>query len=241
MNEEKDLFVLSEGFRQIYEDSDIRYQAEAMFEKNGNLKEVEEFCKKHALAKRAKALLAKSRINKRFSLRTFETFNTYNEITKQAKAAALDYAENIESHIKTGKNLIIAGSNCVGTGKTHLACAVAQKVMTLGFPAQFINVCSLISEIKTKEKFDVSKFCNIELLIIDDLGKENGTEWVCETIYSIINRRYEQMLPTVITTEKTIETMTEHYGDKGKAILSRMSEDFRFIELKGEDYRKRRE
>lgn len=237
--EEQDLFVLSENFRQICDEADIRYKAEEMFQKNGNLKEVDDFCKKHVLAKRAQVLLKKSQINKRFSMRTFDTFVAYNQITEKAKKVALEYAKNIEQHLKTGKNLIIVGSTCVGTGKTHLACAVAQEVMGLGVPAQFINVCSMLSEIR--ENFDVDKFSKIELLIIDDFGKEKSTDWVCEVVYSIINKRYEQMLPTVITTEKFMSNMTEHYGERGKAILSRISEDFSLIELKGEDYRKRRD
>ncbi|MBR1625557.1 MAG: ATP-binding protein [Bacteroidales bacterium] len=239
MNEDKDLFVISEYFRQIYENYEIKTEAERIFAETGDVEKVNEYCKKYVLKQRADKYLAKSMIDKRFKTRTFDTFKPYNEITKKAKAAAIDYAENIHDHLNTGKNLIIAGSGCVGTGKTHLACAVAQRVMELGVPAKFINVVSMISEIK--ENFSVKNFTDIELLIIDDLGKENGTDWVKETVYSIINKRYEKMLPTVITTEKTIEAMTSHYEDKGKAILSRICESFRFIELNGEDYRRRRE
>ena len=96
----------------------------------------------------------------------------------------------------------------------------------------------MIAEIK--ENFDISSFTDVELLIIDDLGKEKGTEWVCETVYGIINKRYEQMKPTIITTEKPMAAMTSHYEGKGKAILSRISEDFFLIRLNGKDYRQRR-
>ena len=239
MNEDKDLFVISEYFRHIYENDEARAEAEQIFAKTGDVEKVDEYCKKYVLKQRAEKYLSESRIDKRFKTRTFETFKVYNEKTKQAKAAALDYANHIHENLESGKNLIIAGSGCVGTGKTHLACAVAQKVMENGVPAKFINVVSMISEIK--ESFSVKKFTDIELLIIDDFGKENSTDWVKETVYSIINKRYEKMLPTVITTEGTIEAMTSHYENKGKAILSRICEDFRFIELNGEDYRKRRE
>lgn len=238
MNEEKDLFVMSEYFRMISDNWEARSEAEKIFEETDDIKKVDEFCKKIVLSKKAKILLEKSRIDKRFSLRTFDNFKGYDPITIKAKTIAQDYVKNIEQYLDNGKNLIIEGAGKVGTGKTHLACSVAQGVMQKGIPAQFINVVSMIAEIK--ENFDISKFADVELLIIDDLGKEKGTEWVCETIYGIINKRYEQMKPTVITTEKPMSEMTLHYEDKGKAILSRISEDFFLIRLNGEDYRQRR-
>jgi len=237
MNEERDLFVMSENFRAICEDYEIRSQAEKIFEETDDIKKVDDYCKKFVLSKRAKILLEKSRIDKRFCLRTFDNFKGYDPITIKAKTKALDYVKHIEEYLETGKNLVIEGSGKVGTGKTHLACAVAQGVMQKGIPAQFINVVSMIAEIK--ENFDISKFVDVELLIIDDLGKEKGTEWVCETIYGIINKRYEQMKPTIITTEKRMSEMTSHYEEKGRAILSRISEDFSLIQLNGEDYRKK--
>lgn len=238
MNEEKDLFLMSENFRLVYEDNDIRMEAERIFKETDDIKQVDDYCKKIVLQRRAKVLLNKSRIDKRFCLRTFENFNAYDPITKEAKAKALDYANNIEKYLETGTNLIIEGAGKVGTGKTHLACAIAQAVMQKGIPAKFINVVSMIAEIK--ESFQINNFTDVELLIIDDLGKEKGTEWVCETVYDIINKRYEQMKPTIITTEKPMAAMTSHYDEKGKAILSRISEDFFLIRLNGSDYRQRR-
>lgn len=238
MNEEKDLFCLSENFRLISENYDIKTEAEKLFEKTNDLKKVDDFCKKFVLKQKAERLLKHSKIDKRFSLRTFENFKEYNDITRVAKKKAIDYAEHIEQYLDTGTNLIIEGAGKVGTGKTHLACAVAQEVMNRGIPAKFINVISMISEIK--ENFDVSKYIDIELLIIDDLGKEKSTDWVCENIYAIINKRYEQMKPTVITTEQPMSAMTSHYGEKGRAILSRISEDFCLIRLNCDDYRLRR-
>lgn len=238
MNEEKDLFVMSENYRLISDDWNIRQEADKLFEKTNDIEAVDNYCKKIVLKNRAKILLEKSRIDKRFCLRTFENFNAYDHITTTAKTKALNYANNIEKYLETGTNLIIEGAGKVGTGKTHLACAIAQAVMQKGIPAKFINVVSLIAEIK--ESFQIKNFTDVEVLIIDDLGKEKGTEWVCETVYGIINKRYEQMKPTIITTEKPMAAMTSHYDDKGKAILSRISEDFYLIRLNGNDYRQRR-
>lgn len=236
MNEKIDLWCALDSFRYISDDE--QREAQELFEKTDDLKQVDEFCKNILLKRKAKVLLENSKIDKRFTLRTFENFKAHNQITKQAKEKAIDYAQNIRQHLNKGTNLIIEGAYCVGTGKTHLACAIAQQVMQDGIPAKFINVISMIAEIK--ENFDITKYTDIELLIIDDLGKEKGTDWVCETIYAIINKRYEQMKPTVITTEKSMHDMAKNYGDKGKAIISRISEDFYLIRLNGDDYRLKR-
>lgn len=233
-----DLFVESDYFRQICDNYELRTQAEEVFNKTQSVAEVDNFCKKIILKQRAEKLLQQSKIDKRFSLRTFENFKAYNSVTKVAKERALDYTEKIEEYLESGTNLIIEGAGCVGTGKTHLACAIAQAVMHKGIPARFVNVVSMITEIK--ESFDIKKYTDVELLIIDDLGKEKGTDWVCETIYGIINKRYEQMKPTIITIETPMSQLGKNYGEKSKAILSRISEDFCLIRLNTDDYRFKR-
>lgn len=241
MSKEKkqvDLFVELQSYRSIYENLKVRNEADDIFENTNDLKAVDAFCKAIIKKPIIEKLLNQSKINKRFQLCTFESYKTNEEFQKTAKNKALEYAENISEILKTGTNLFLVGCGCVGTGKTHLACAIAHKVIEQNIPAKFINVTSMIAEIKGK--FDISEFVNVDLLIIDDLGKENGTNWVCETIYSIINQRYEAMKPTVITTEGNMSSLKENYGEKGKAIISRLIQDFYLIDLSGDDYRQKR-
>lgn len=234
-----DLFVELQSYRSIYENFSVRNDADELFEKTKDIKKVDAFCKAILKKPLIDKLLKQSKINKRFQLCTFDAYQTNEEFQKTAKDKAFEYAENINEILKTGTNLFLVGGGCVGTGKTHLACAIAHKVIEQNIPAKFINVTSMIAEIK--EKFDISEFINVDLLIIDDLGKENGTNWVCETIYSIINQRYEAMKPTVITTEGNIASLKENYGEKGKAIISRLIQDFYLINLSGNDYRQKRD
>jgi DNA replication protein DnaC len=67
-----------------------------------------------------------------------------------------------------------------------------------------------------KETFDISEYIEVEALIIDDLGKEKSTPWVCEQIYAIINARYEKMKPTIITIETDITSLKNNYDEKVK-------------------------
>ena len=78
-------------------------------------------------------------------------------------------------------------------------------------------------------------------LTIDDLGKERGTEWVCEQIYAILNARYLAEKPTIITTENSIEDLKNNYSENGKAILSRLKENFISVAMIGQDYRTNKE
>ncbi len=171
----------------------------------------------------------------------FNNFKTFDEITKSAKQSAVDYAENIYAHLAFGTNLVIEGLGKVGTGKTHLACAIAHYAIEHGVPTKFINVVSMISELK--ERMSIPKYIrtytDTDLLIIDDIGKEKNSEWVCQTIYQIINIRYETQKPTIITTENSMKNMTTHYKEKGKAIQSRIEENYILITLNGDDFRQK--
>jgi len=85
-------------------------------------------------------------------------------------------------------------------------------------------------------------FKNVDLLIIDDLGKEPATEWVISTLYGIVNERYERELPTIITTNYADEELARRLsrnGDTttGEAILSRLHEMCDGVEMWFDDYR----
>ncbi len=217
---------------------EYRQMADDFFEKTNDLVALHEYCQNLLKIPTLQRLLDKSKINKRFQECTFDKYKTTTDAQVKAKQQAIDYARNIKEHFETGTNLIFTGNGCVGTGKTHLACAVAQEVMKQGIPSKFINVTSMISEIK--EKFDITEYLEVDLLVIDDLGKEKGTEWVCEQIYSILNSRYEAKKPTVITTEGSIDDLEYNYGKNGNAIISRLVQKFVLVDLSGSDFRKQR-
>jgi len=94
-----------------------------------------------------------------------------------------------------------------GTGKTHLAAAVAHKRIAQGQPAIFMNVPDLLMHLRrafspTSEVTHDDLFESIRttpMLILDDLGRQRETEWAQEKMYQLINHRYNLRLPTVIT------------------------------------------
>jgi len=111
--------------------------------------------------------------------------------------------------------LILVGPS--GCGKTHLACAIANHRLSLGQPAFYIGVADLLdhlrsafspsSEIAHDELFERVK--NAPLLILDDLTMSATTPWAKGKLEQLLNYRFNVRLPTVITTDVTVENFDE--------------------------------
>jgi DNA replication protein DnaC len=124
-----------------------------------------------------------------------------------ALAAAQAYAE-----APHGTLLLSGGS---GTGKTHLAAAVANLLMVKGQPVFFAFVPDLLDHLRSSygpengltydELFEQVK--NIPVLVLDDLGNHSGTPWAEEKLYQVLNHRYLTGLPTIITTGTAVDRL----------------------------------
>ncbi len=94
-----------------------------------------------------------------------------------------------------------------GCGKTHLAAAIANFAVGMGVPTLFITVPDLLDSLRYAYQDPTATFeerfgrvRNAPLLILDDFGTQNATGWAQEKLFQIINYRYINRLPTVITT-----------------------------------------
>lgn len=160
-----------------------------------------------------------------YSAMTFESFQTEPGTAAQAAVAlteelrfdlnaALEYAENPEGW------LVFTGS--YGTGKTHLAAAIANYRVQRGFPVLFVSVPDLLDHLRASygpespvsydEHFEQVR--TIDLLVLDDLGTQNTTPWAAEKLYQLLNYRYAARLATVITTNQLVEDMDPRLGSR---------------------------
>ena len=241
-----DLFYL-ESITFFEEHSAEVMEAQKIFDETNNLKTVDDYLRKKHNEKQAQKYKKQANLSKRFSKRTFETFNIETEMQKNAYNKAFEYANNIDKYIKNGTNIIFIGKGSVGTGKTHLACAIANHVLERGIPVKVINIVSLVDELKEFTPAVKKELKTVKVLLIDDLGKENGTVWLCSEIYGIINARYENELPTIITTEGSLSDLENNYKveindkivNKGVSMISRLTESCFLSVMQGEDYRKK--
>jgi DNA replication protein DnaC len=167
-----------------------------------------------------------------FHNRTFDNFDAKTLGVADGSEHARRFAEDPYGW------LILRGG--VGCGKTHLAAAIANEAIRARIPVLFAVVPDLLdhlrstfsptSEVQYDELFEGVR--STHLLILDDLGTESATPWAQEKLFQLINHRYNNQLPTVITTNRRLDSLDER-------ILSRMGDRAlcTTIEITAKDYR----
>lgn len=147
-----------------------------------------------------------------FSNMTFDTFKVQGRLgLGDQQVRSLQFAFNQAQQFANSPQgwLLLLGS--YGTGKTHLAAAIANQVVELGGPTLFLTVPDLLDWLRFSFDSDDSsleqrleEIRSIHLLVLDDLGTQNATPWAEEKLYQIINHRYVNKLPMVVTTNLSL-------------------------------------
>lgn len=201
-------------------------------------------CRANEIAENARQrLYAMSNLD-RLSHLTFANFNPSGnpkaEFVSPQEVAnlrdALDATEDFATKLKGW--LLLEGS--YGCGKTHLAAAIANDAVQHGVPTLFITVPDLLDSLRFayndpettfEERFDDIR--NANLLVMDDFGTQNATPWAQEKLFQIINYRYINKLPTVITTNLILDEIESR-------IRSRLqdSEFVKYVRITAPDYRR---
>ena len=142
----------------------------------------------------------------------------------------------------------------VGTGKTDMAVSLLKNIvlnaepvleygkyrlrenlgMFISVPVMLLNIRSAFKSETIDESELIKKYVKPEVLVMDDLGTEKVTDWVMQTLYVIINSRYEEEKQTLITSNYGLEDIRKNLNDK---IASRITAMTEIIELKGIDRR----
>lgn len=202
-------------------------------------KEKELEAKKEAMLK-LERLRKHSLMDNKFKNCNFENF----EIDEQNKSyfnMAKNYVSNFHKIKEENMGLMFYGSP--GTGKTYLAFCIANELIENLTPVIAISSIGLLNKIKeTYKKFGnegeyeiINSLKNASLLILDDLGAESNTEWAKEKIYEIIDSRYRDGKPIIITTNLTTNQLKNKLasGDGVYRTYDRIVEMCTQIEVKG--------
>jgi DNA replication protein DnaC len=144
---------------------------------------------------------------------TFESFKPHGRkgmggMQVQSLEWAFNHSQQYASSLKGW--LLLQGA--YGSGKTHLAAAIANFAVQMGVPTLFLTVPDLLDTLRFaydsvdttfEERFEQIR--NAQLLVLDDFGTQNATGWAQEKLFQIINFRYINKLPLVITTNLSLD------------------------------------
>ena len=211
-----------------------------MFEEEKKLRKMQEF------ANKVDKIIKNSKMSKRNLNYKFENFEV-NSNNKKVYHSLKEYSEKLSNSVER-KGLILVGNN--GVGKTHLACSIANELIKNGIPIIYGTLINLLVELKNSYDIDnnisemeiIKLYEKVDLLIIDDLGKEKPSEWGLEKLFTIINSRYENNLPVIITTNYDQNSLINRLSINGeietaKSIISRLYEMCYLVKIEDRDHR----
>lgn len=177
-------------------------------------------------------------VPKRYATKTVDNYEATKDWQIFAKKRLVEYCNNIDESVRLGRNIVILGG--VGTGKTHLAIGILRSVIQNGGSGFFASVTDLVMDVReswgkgnVKEVFDL--YTNCDLLVLDEIGVQTGTDNERQILFKVINDRYNEMRPTVLLSNLNAEGFKSFVGTR---VFDRLKEnDGISLILNGESYR----
>lgn len=198
-------------------------------------------CKCYELNK-AKRMWDVAGIDTEQAKQTFTTFMIWNESSRRAKEIAAKYYKNFEV-IKTERNNSIAFIGQVGSGKTHLSIALAVNFLKKDISVVYMPYRDVITKLKQNmidEEYyqkELNKYKNAKVLLIDDLFKGKISESDINIMFEIINHRYLNHFPIIISSEFSADKLLDFDEAVGSRILQMCKEYTVQIEGRENNYR----
>lgn len=168
---------------------------------------------------RLEARLNKSGIPLRYRAKDFASYVVNSDKQEKALSIAMEFAAKFPKHLEVGTIMVFSG--LMGTGKSHLATAIAQEVMK----AETVLYTSAIDAVRMirdtwrrdserTESQVLHELANIGLLILDEVGVQYGTEAEQVSLFDIIDKRYRDLMPMILLTNLNKAGMKSFLGDR---------------------------
>lgn len=207
-------------------------------------KEVEkEIEKQKKIAKLQEASL----LSERYKNVSFDNCVTgENESFDIAYGRCKKYCENSDEILKNGYGIYLWGDK--GTGKTHLTGCMANYLLRQYKQVLFTNFFEISKSIRSTFKGSgsetdiINKIANVDFLFIDDLGTEKVTKegedtWLQDKIFEVINKRYNNMKPTIFTSNYSLQQLVQERGLLDKTVDRILEMSTAIIRVEGKSNR----
>lgn len=197
--------------------------------------------KDEAKRQRHEARLVAAGVTKRFHDCTLEGYAAEHDGQRRALNACCALADAVAAGEGRIGSVVLCGKP--GTGKTHLAVGVVLRVLQAKRTVLKINVSDMIRRVReTWGSRDVSElqvydmFANLDLLVIDELGVQSGSDNEKQILFEVLNRRYEACLPVLVISNLSPDGVKAELGDR---VTDRLREDGgRIITCEWDSWRK---
>lgn len=182
-----------------------------------------------------------SRVGRRYESASLETFEAETGRQKAVLDAVREYVERVNDRIESGQGILFFGPK--GTGKDHLAVAVAKATLLRGFTAHWSNGLDWFGDLRdgmerdARESSLINRLARPSLLVLSDPLPLTGelTQHQSSQLWRVIDRRYRDMKPTVVT--MNVASRKEAEERMGAALVDRLAHGALALFCNWESYR----
>lgn len=185
-----------------------------------------------------------------FALGRWQTATPYRYQNATAQHPDIcDWADRAAADYRSAGFLVLTGP--IGTGKTHQAYGALRRIAEAG-PKQFEMIATTAPDMYGRlrpggsdkgTEHELKRLFRVPLLLVDDLGTEKLSEWTEEATYRLVNERYNECLPLIITTNFLVRATsggasTDLVTRLGDRLASRLAQTANVVRLDGPDLRR---
>lgn len=177
----------------------------------------------------------------RYEAMTLGSYVARERGQRLAVAVCQRFADAWPAQYEHGRSLVFVGGP--GTGKTHLACAIGSAVIESHLATvRFATAAGMLREIRStyrrgserSEADAMEEFTRCDLLILDEIGAQLGSEYEKTVMFEVVNERYQQVLPTILVSNLTAEDLEVYLGQR---VMDRLRETGVIVAFGWDSYR----